>query len=69
MDFSQWGDVETLKLTRINKITGERLQQAWQEIPHVTQYDKADITDVDILRKKLKEVERERKLKLLFYRF
>ena len=69
VDFSQWGDVETLKLTRINKITGERLQQAWQEIPHVTQYDKADITDVDILRKKLKEVGERKKIKVTFLPF
>ena len=54
IDFSQWGKVEVLKLTRINKITGNRLQEAWQEIPHVTQYDKADITEIDTLRKKLK---------------
>ena len=55
IDFSQWGDIEIQKLTKINKITGQRLQQAWQEIPHVTQYDKADITDLDALRKELKK--------------
>jgi pyruvate dehydrogenase E2 component (dihydrolipoamide acetyltransferase) len=54
IDFSQWGEVEVQKLTRINRITGQRLQQAWQTIPHVTQFDSADITDLDIYRKKLK---------------
>ena len=69
IDFSQWGKVETLKLTRINKITGERLQQAWQEIPHVTQYDKADITEVDALRKNLKEEGLKRNIKVTFLPF
>ena len=54
IDFSQWGDVELQKLTKIKRITGERLQQAWQLIPHVTQFDEADITDLDALRKKMK---------------
>ena len=69
IDFSQWGEIETLKLSRINKITGQRLQQAWQEIPHVTQYDKADITDVDILRKKLKKEGLEKNIKVTFLPF
>jgi len=69
IDFSQWGKVETLKLTRINKITGERLQQAWQEIPHVTQYDKADITEVDALRKNLKEEGLKKNIKVTFLPF
>ncbi len=69
IDFSQWGAVETLKLTRINKITGERLQQAWQEIPHVTQHDKADITDVDTLRKKLKKEGSQKGVKVTFLPF
>ncbi|MDG2398449.1 MAG: 2-oxo acid dehydrogenase subunit E2, partial [Candidatus Marinimicrobia bacterium] len=54
VDFSRWGDVEIQKLTRIKRITGERLQSAWQSIPHVTQFDEADITDIDAYRKKLK---------------
>ena len=69
IDFSQWGKVETLKLTRINKITGERLQQAWQEIPHVTQYDKVDITEVDALRKNLKEEGLKKNIKVTFLPF
>jgi pyruvate dehydrogenase E2 component (dihydrolipoamide acetyltransferase) len=69
IDFSQWGAVETLKLTRINKITGERLQQAWQEIPHVTQHDKADITVVDTLRKKLKKEGSQKGVNVTFLPF
>ena len=54
-DFSQWGETENQKLTKIKRITGKRLQAAWQTIPHVTQFDEADITDLDTYRKKLKE--------------
>ena len=54
VDFSKWGDVEIQKLTRIKRITGKRLQSAWQSIPHVTQFDEADITDIDAYRKELK---------------
>jgi len=60
IDFSQWGDVEFQKLTKINKITGQRLQSAWQDIPHVTQHNTADITSLDAFRKQLKkEAEQE----------
>jgi len=69
IDFSQWGDIEVQKLTKINKITGQRLQQAWQEIPHVTQYDKADITDLDALRKELKKKGAEAGVKVTFLPF
>ena len=69
IDFSQWGDIEVQKLTKINKITGQRLQTAWQEIPHVTQYDKADITDLDALRKELKKKGAETGVKVTFLPF
>ena len=59
-DFSQWGDVEVKKLTKIKRITGERLQQAWQLIPHVTQFDAADITDLDARRKDVKKTGAEK---------
>jgi pyruvate dehydrogenase E2 component (dihydrolipoamide acetyltransferase) len=69
IDFSQWGKVEVQKLTRINRITGQRLQQAWQTIPHVTQFDNADITDLDIYRKKLKTKVAEQDIKVTFLPF
>jgi pyruvate dehydrogenase E2 component (dihydrolipoamide acetyltransferase) len=69
IDFSQWGKVEVQKLTRINRITGKRLQQAWQTIPHVTQFDSADITDLDIYRKKLKTKVAEQDIKVTFLPF
>jgi pyruvate dehydrogenase E2 component (dihydrolipoamide acetyltransferase) len=45
------GEDERVDLTRIQKISGPRLQQAWQTIPHVTQFDEADITDLEAFRK------------------
>ena len=53
IDFSQWGEVETQKLSRINKLTGKFLHRNWVTIPHVTQFDQADITELDALRKSM----------------
>ncbi|HIF28194.1 MAG TPA: biotin/lipoyl-binding protein [Candidatus Marinimicrobia bacterium] len=69
IDFSQWGDVEVQKLTKIKRITGERLQQAWQLIPHVTQFDAADITDLDALRKEVKKAGAKKGIKVTFLPF
>jgi len=69
IDFSQWGEIEVQKLTKIKRITGERLQQAWQLIPHVTQFDVADITDLDARRKEVKKVSAEKGIKVTFLPF
>ncbi len=53
IDFSQWGEIETKPLTKINKLTGEFLHRNWVTIPHVTQFDEADITDMEAFRKEL----------------
>ena len=68
-DFSQWGEIENQKLTKIKRITGKRLQAAWQTIPHVTQFDEADITDLDSYRKKLKEKLLKDGIKITFLPF
>lgn len=60
VDFSQWGEVSEVKLSKINKLTGEFLHRNWVSIPHVTQYDEADITEMEAFRKQMaKEMERE----------
>ncbi len=46
-DFSQWGAVERQPMTKVREITAERLAQAWATIPQVTQFDKADITNLE----------------------
>ncbi len=51
IDFGQWGEVESKKLTRINKLTGKFLHRNWVTIPHVTQFDDADITELEVFRK------------------
>jgi pyruvate dehydrogenase E2 component (dihydrolipoamide acetyltransferase) len=55
VDYSQYGPVETQPLTRIQKISGPRLQAAWVNIPHVTQFDEADITELEEVRSSLKD--------------
>ncbi len=52
-DFSKWGAVERETMTKIRVVTAEHLSRAWATIPHVTQHDKADITDLETLRKRL----------------
>ena len=69
IDFSQWGDIEYQKLTKVNKITGSRLQEAWQHIPHVTQHNSADITDLNDYRKKLKSEAEKEGIKITFLPF
>lgn len=60
IDFSQWGDIHTEALTKINKLTGEYLHRSWVTAPHVTQFDEADITEMEIFRKQLaKDLEKE----------
>ena len=55
VDYAQFGPVETQPLTRIQRISGPRLQAAWVNIPHVTQFDEADITELEELRASLKD--------------
>jgi pyruvate dehydrogenase E2 component (dihydrolipoamide acetyltransferase) len=50
-DFSKWGEVERKPMSNIRRKTAEHLSHAWNAIPHVTQHDKADITDLEALRK------------------
>ncbi len=57
-DFSRWGQIERSELTGVRRRTAENMRHAWQTVPQVTQFDKADCTDVDRLRKQYaKQVE------------
>jgi pyruvate dehydrogenase E2 component (dihydrolipoamide acetyltransferase) len=69
IDFSQWGVVENTPLTKIQKITGERLQQAWQTIPHVTQFDEADVSVLNSKRIELKKEGLKKNIKVTFLPF
>jgi pyruvate dehydrogenase E2 component (dihydrolipoamide acetyltransferase) len=64
IDFSLFGPVETKPLSRIQKISGPRLHASWVNIPHVTQFDEADITDLEATRNKLKEKASQTGIKL-----
>jgi len=55
VDFSKFGPIETKPLSRIQKISGPRLHASWVNIPHVTQFDEADITELEEARNKLKQ--------------
>ena len=55
IDFSQFGDIEMQALTKINKLTGKFLHRNWVTIPHITQFDDADITELEKFRKQLNE--------------
>ena len=60
VDFSKFGEVEQKPLTRIRRLTGQTLHRSWITIPHVTQFDEADITELEEFRKsKLKSAEKE----------
>ncbi len=52
VDFSQWGEVESRKLSKINILTGKFMHRNWLNVPHVTQFDEADITELEAFRKK-----------------
>jgi pyruvate dehydrogenase E2 component (dihydrolipoamide acetyltransferase) len=52
-DFSAWGPVERKPMSGVRRTTAHRLTQAWNTVPHVFQHDRADITTVDALRKRL----------------
>lgn len=62
IDFSKFGEIETKALTRIQKISGPFLHRNWVTIPHVTQFDEADITNVEAFRKEQNVVCEKRKL-------
>lgn len=62
IDFSKFGEIETKALTRIQKISGPFLHRNWVTIPHVTQFDEADITNVEAFRKEQNVVCEKQKL-------
>jgi pyruvate dehydrogenase E2 component (dihydrolipoamide acetyltransferase) len=62
IDFAKFGEVETKALTRIQKISGPFLHRNWVTIPHVTQFDEADITNVEAFRKEQNVICEKQKL-------
>jgi pyruvate dehydrogenase E2 component (dihydrolipoamide acetyltransferase) len=64
VDFAKFGEIETQPLTRIQKISGPRLQASWINLPQVTQHDLADITALESRRQELKGPAKERGISL-----
>ena len=55
-DHSEFGEIDVQSIPRIKKIAGPHLQKSWNEIPHVTQHDEADITEMEKFRKSLRDL-------------
>ena len=64
IDFSSFGEIETLSLSRIKKISGPRLQASWINIPHVTQHDEIDIHELEQIRIDMKEEAKNKSIQL-----
>ncbi|WP_067561190.1 dihydrolipoyllysine-residue acetyltransferase [Halofilum ochraceum] len=69
IDFSEFGEIETKPLTKINKLTGQNLHRNWVTVPHVTQFDKADITDLEAFRKELNAENKDSGVKITLVSF
>ncbi|GLR71042.1 pyruvate dehydrogenase complex dihydrolipoyllysine-residue acetyltransferase [Agaribacter marinus] len=62
VDFSKFGEIEEKPLTRIQKLSGPNLHRNWVTIPHVTQFEEADITELEAFRKQQNVIAEKRKL-------
>jgi pyruvate dehydrogenase E2 component (dihydrolipoamide acetyltransferase) len=69
IDFSQYGAIETKPLSRIKKLSGANLHRNWVTAPHVTQFDEADITDLEDFRKSMLADAEKRGVKLTLLAF
>ncbi len=69
IDFSKFGEFETKALSRIKKLSGANLHRNWVTAPHVTQFDEADITDLEDFRKSMKKDAEKRGVKLTILAF
>ncbi|HEU4430808.1 MAG TPA: 2-oxo acid dehydrogenase subunit E2 [Myxococcota bacterium] len=69
IDFSKWGPTETTPLNRVRRLSAANLHRSWVTVPHVTQHDNADITELDRFRKSLKGEAEKRGVKLTFLPF
>ncbi|MBC7656518.1 MAG: 2-oxo acid dehydrogenase subunit E2, partial [Frankiaceae bacterium] len=67
VDFAKFGDTGRQSRTRINKLSGANLARNWAMIPHVTQFDEADITEMEAFRKKLGEEHKDTKITPLVF--
>ncbi len=64
VDFSKFGETEMVKLSKVDKITRDNMSRCWLNIPHVTQFDEADITELEAFRKEMKDAAAKEGVKL-----
>lgn len=64
VDFAKFGEVTMQPMTRIDKITRDNMHRSWLNVPHVTQWDEADVTDLEEFRADMKSDMEKRKIKL-----
>ena len=64
VDFSQFGEIETIPMSKIQKVTAANMQRNWLNVPHVTHFDDADITDLEAFRKSLADEGAKRGIKV-----
>lgn len=69
IDFSQFGSIEQKPMSRIKKLSGANLHRNWVTAPHVTQFDEADITDLEDFRKSMQDEAAKRGVKLTMLAF
>ena len=69
VDYSKFGETETKPVGRIKKLSGAHLHRCWLTVPHVTQFDEADITELEAFRKQLKETAQKQEVRLTFMPF
>ncbi len=69
VDFTKFGPVESKPLSRIRKISGANLHRNWVMIPHVTQFDEADVTELEALRKETNETTKQEGVKITILAF
>jgi pyruvate dehydrogenase E2 component (dihydrolipoamide acetyltransferase) len=69
VDFSKWGETELQPLNRVRRLSASNLHRSWVTVPHVTQFDEADITELDAFRATQKEEAKRRGVKLTFLPF
>jgi pyruvate dehydrogenase E2 component (dihydrolipoamide acetyltransferase) len=69
IDFSKWGATELQPLNRVRRISSSNLHRSWVTVPHVTQFDEADITELDAFRAAQKDEAQRRGVKLTFLPF
>ena len=69
VDFARFGPIKVTELARIKKLSGRHLHRCWLSIPHITQFDEADITDLESFRKTQKDAAEADGIKLTFLPF